>query len=852
MAAIALRGLAVRKLRAGLTALAIALGVMMISGTYVLTDTINSAFDDIFQEGSKGTDVAIVPHKAVDSLEIEVPPLDASLLERAKRVEGVKQASGSIFGDVRLIGQDGKELTSGQAPNFASAAQPEPFNAFNYVKGRPPRTAGETAIDRFTADRKNLKLGDRIGVVGEGAQTKYAITGIAKFGDVASFGGASVAILTLPEAQKVTGRVGKLDEIDIQAAPGVSPQTLVQRLDPVMPASVDVRTGKQNADQQSQDNRDELSFLTTALLVFAGIALFVGAFIIFNTFSITVAQRTHELGVLRTLGATRRQVLGSVMLEALVIGLGASLIGLVAGIAYAKGIRGLFLLLDIDLPSSGTVIATRTIIVSLIVGTVVTVAASLSPALRSTRVSPIEALREGVALPPGRGARFRTPLTVLLLVVGLALVLYGLFGVDESGPALSMLGLGAVAVFLAVGLLSPRLVRPIAAIVGRPIERVRGITGRLARENSMRNPSRTATTAASLMIGLAVVTFVATFAAGLKAGTNDTVDKSFAGDLVLLNKTTPFDPIPAAVEKDVAKVDGVKTVTGWRSSQSEVKGVSGTAGATGLDPATAPDVFEFDWHKGSSVTFSSLGPNDAVIDRKFGEKNNIDVGDRMQVTTPTGKHTVYTVRGSINDNADFVGDYVLPIKTLARDFDQRKDDIVLIDLQPAANVPVVRQRIKHLLDTRFPTVENLDQQGLKDKQGAQFDQLLMLIYALLSLAVVVSLFGIVNTLVLSIYERTRELGMLRAIGMSRRQVKQVIRYESVITALMGAVLGMVIGVALALVISRPISDEGFILTFPVLSLVIFLILAAIAGVLAAIPPARRAARLNVLEALAYE
>ena len=846
-----LRGLWGRKLRAGLTTLAVLLGVALMAGSYVLTDTINAAFDDIFQETSKGVDVAVVPKETVEREDGEPPGFPASLLGHVRSVDGVERAEGTIFDQISILGDDGEPIQTEGAPNFAAGAQPEPFNPFDYERGRAPRTDREVAIDSFTADRKGFEVGETLRVVGERGAQAYRITGVARLGEVESFGGASVAVMTLPEAQEAVGKEGKFDEISVAAKDGVSPEALKRRVAAVMPAGVEVRTGQENADTQSQDTADDLGFLKTALLIFAFIALFVGAFTIFNTFSITVAQRSREFGMLRALGASRRQVLTSVVLEALLIGVVGSVLGLLAGLGVAAGIGELFKSVGIDLPNTGTVVATRTIVVSLIVGSLVTFLAALAPAVRATRVSPMEALQESAA-PPRRRRPVVVVLAAVLGALGIGLLAYGLFGGIEDGDAAAgLVGLGAVAIFFAVALLSPRLVRPLASAVGRPIERLRGVTGRLARENSTRNPGRTAATAAALMIGLALVTFVTVFAAGIKASIDDSIDDNFSGDWTLQNKDG-FSPIPAQAGREVAQLGGVEVASPIRFDESRVEGTSGKHFMAGIDPASLTRVFNLEWEEGSQATLLELGPNGAILDEGFASKENLDVGDPMRVLTPAGKRVTYDVRGTFKDRTDFFGDYAIRNSTLAADFDARKDGIVLVKLEEGANANAVGASIDRLLDRRFATVESLDNQELKDSIASQINQLVGLLYALLSLAVIVSLFGIVNTLALAIYERTRELGLLRAIGMSRRQVRRVVRYEAVITALIGAVIGAVLGLFFAIVISRPLADEGFVLSFPVATLVILMVLAALAGVVAAILPARRASRLNVLEALAYE
>jgi putative ABC transport system permease protein len=828
------------------------LGVMMVAGTYVLTDTIDASFEEIFTEGNEGTDAVVTSREVVETDDGSLPPFDASILNQVRATEGVAAATGSIADQsVAIIGSDGEPLGGNGAPSLGFSTEPgdERFDPLTYVEGGVPTANDEVVIDKASADSEGYELGDQITLAARAGSGEYTLAGIATLGDVDNFGGATFSVLTLPEAQRITGKQGQLDQINVAAEEGLSPERLAANLSAELPSSVEVETGEENVQSQQSDVEEFVGFLQTALLIFAGVALFVAAFLIFNTFSITVAQRTREFAMLRTLGANRHQIIGSVVLEALLIGFAASVIGVLAGIGFAKGIDALFQSFGIDLPSTETVIAARTVIVGLLLGTLLTVLAALIPALRATRVPPVTGLREGAVLATPREHRLRAAGGVVLAVLGGAAMVLGLFGVLDPGEL--WLGVGAGAMFIGVAVLSPQLVTPLASLIGRPLERLRGIPGRLARENATRNPGRTAATAAALMIGLALVSFVAVFAAGLRGSIDDAIAKTIAGDLIV-SHTDGFSDIPARTVATAESVDGVEAASPIRYTQNELEGAEGGGYLTLVHPRSATEVLTFEWEEGSADVIRSLGPTDAAVDEGWADDNGFAVGDTFRSRTPSGEEITYTIRGTFKDNTDFFGDYVASDVNAAAYNERDSVTNVFVRVAEGADTTAVQASLEDRLAADFPTVQVQDQEQLKDSIGEQLNGLLGIVYGLLALSVIVSLFGIVNTLALSIHERTRELGLLRAVGTSRRQVRRVVRYESVITTMIGAVLGIGLGVVFAVLISRPLADEGFILSIPVGTLIVLLVLAVIAGVIAAIGPARRASRLDVLEALAYE
>ncbi|HET8863833.1 MAG TPA: FtsX-like permease family protein [Solirubrobacterales bacterium] len=849
MTSLAAKSLWARKVRALGTTVAVVIGVAFVAGSFVLTDTIFAAFDEIFTDSLKGTSVVVTAKNPVEQENGEIPTVRASLLPKVQRVAGVRLAAGAIFTPGGFFDSAGDKIGNKFAPKFISSRLPDGLESLTYVDGHPPRGPTEASLDKAAADESGIELGEAIELIGQGSARSFRLVGFTQLGS-ASFGGASIAQVTLPVAQRLTHKRGRFDQISVAAQKGVSSETLKRRIERVMPPSVRVETAKENADRGSDEIRDNLGFLQTILLVFGFVAVFVGAFLIFNTFSITVAQRVTEFGMLRTLGASRPQILITVLFEALAIGLLGALVGIAGGYVMAILLNALLKAFGVDLPTTDLVLESRTIVVALLVGIVVTSISSMVPAVRATRVPPIAALH-AVTPPASRRRRLLyVALSSLLGFAGLAMLLIGLFGGGSAGTKAGLMGAGAVAIVLAVSLFSPRLVPLLAAIAGWPLERLRSLTGRLARENSQRNPGRTAITAAALMIGLALVTFVTVFAAGLKSSVAQVIDENFAGGLVIQN-SDGFSPIPNGAALAASKVPGVRSVATVRSVQAKLV----ESGSTTL--ITAPtrnigEALEIDWKRGGPAVLRNLRDGQAVVSDSFASSNDLRVGDRFRLLSQTGRRPAFRVVGEFDSKLGVFGSVLIDQEVLAGDFGQTQDTIDFVTTAPGADPETVQALLTKVVETAFPVAEVMDQQELKESREEQINQLVNLFNALLILAIVISLFGIANTLALSIHERTRELGMVRAIGMSRRQVRTMIRYEAVITALIGAILGIVLGVIFAALISQPLKDEGFTLSYPIGSLALLLILAGFAGVLAAIPPARRASRLNVLESLQYE
>jgi len=853
MISVALRGLLGRKLRAALTAIAIVLGVAMVSGTYVLTDTIKAAFGTVFTTVYKNTDAIVTGKSAIGGNANngdEVPALHESLLGRIRALPGVAEAQGGIADQAKLVGRGGKVIGTHGAPALAFSVHPkgdQRFNPLTLVSGAWPSGPHEVAIDKGTASKKHYAVGQSIGVIALGPAQQYRISGIVKIGGVSSLGSATMAIFDFATAQRIFHKQGELDSISIAGRPNVTPAQLVSEVQPVLPPTAQVRTGQAEAQQATKDTSGALDIFNYFLLAFGGVALFVGTFVIANTLSITIAQRTRELATLRSLGATRRQVRRSVLLEGLVIGILASVIGLFAGLGLAKGLNALFVKFGIDLPQAGTVFATRTIVVALVVGILVTLIASLLPAIRATRVPPIAAVREGAILPPSRLARFGVPGGLAVVAVSVALMLVGLFaGGLATKWRLISLGVGAAALFVGVAILAPTLIPPLARVLGWPGVRFGGAPGRLARGNVMRNPARTATTAAALMIGLALVTLVGVLAAGLKTRFEGGVNETFIANYALTAEDN-FSPIGVAAGDALAKVSGVADISSVRAGRVRIFG--SRIGLTGVQP-NLPTVMHNTWAAGDTETPAHLGSTGAFVSKDYAKKHHLAVGSTLSAETPDGHTLQLEIRGiyAPPKGAPYLGDLAVSVPTFDRVFPTPSNLFTLVNMRggvTAANTARLERALQKFPDAKVQTISDFKKNQL---QGLTL--LLNLLYVLLSLSIIVSLFGIVNTLVLTVFERTRELGMLRAVGMTRRQVRRMIRAESVVTALLGAVLGIPLGVVLAWMVGEAINYPAF--TIPWGTLVSFVVAAVIVGLLAAIFPARRAGRLNVLEALQYE
>ena len=847
MIAVALKGLAGRKVRALLTAFAVVIGVTMVSGTFVLTDTIQKAFDSIFTASYSQTDAVIAGKEIVKGSQSGAATVPDSLLAEVRALPEVETAGGTIAPNqsnhAEIFGRGGKAIGTEGAPQFGlgnDASLPQ-FSPLKLKTGQWPEGPQQVAIDADTAAAENFRVGDSVSVSTLGTKHRYEVTGIATFGGIDSLGGATIAIWDLPTAQTLLGKEGQFDGISIAAKEGTSAEDLIRAVQPLVPASLEIKDSQQQAAADASETNVIVNAIRYFLLGFGGIALFVGAFVIFNTLSITVAQRTREFATLRTLGASRKQVMRSVVIEGLVIGLLASVIGLFAGFGLAK----LLTAIGGDLPEAGMVFSLRTILVSLALGTAITLLASVVPARRATRVPPIAAVREGSTLPPSRFAAHSLKTAVVVVVASVAAICVGIFASGLGTAAvLLLLGLGVLALFLGVALAAPHMVEPLTRLVGFPARRGGGIAGDLANANSVRNPSRTASTAAALMIGLTLVTVVAVLGAGLRTTVESAVtDQVNAAYIVDGIDGLPFE---AAEGDALAGVPGVSTASHVRIDRALVAGEE--ADVTGVDPATIASFYNFEWTDGSEAALAELGNGGALVTQTFADDRDVTVGDELSVQSASGDKLAVVVRGIYDppEIEQMLGSVTIDRQAFDGAFPQPKNKFTFLDAGPAAE-PALTAAAADFSDANVHTGA-----AFASDYTEGFSEFLNFLYVLLAFSVVVSLFGMVNTLVLSVFERTRELGMLRTIGMTRRQARRMIRHESVITALIGAALGLPLGIFLAALVTQALSQYDIGFSIPVPELVGFTIVAILAGLGAAILPARRASRLNVLDALHYE
>jgi putative ABC transport system permease protein len=840
------RNLLAHKLRLALSGLAIVLGVAFVSGTMIFTDTLGKTFDDLFE--STSADVNVEPATAFESGLSgtgegtgTASTLPADVVDTVRGVDGVASAAGFVRTEgVYVLDGNGDVLDTGGAPGIGISWEPDPaLSSSTLVDGRAPQGASEVALDVDTVDKAGYSLGDTVPVLTTGPRVEAELVGVFSFGDSGGSAGASLAAFETSAAQQLFGSPGQFNGVSIAAADGVPQEELRDRVAATLGDGYTVRTAAEQAEALAGDFQEGLAFVETFLLAFAGIALFVGTFIILNTFSMLVAQRTRELALLRALGAGRAQVTRSVLAEALVLGVVGSTVGLAVGFGVATGLRSLFGQFGLTL-DGGLVFAADTVLWSYAVGVLVTLVAAYLPARRAARTPPVAAMRDDhVAVE--RSLRRRTVFGGVLTAAGVA-AMVGAFVVEDDGTAASLVGLGAAALLLGTIALSPVIARPFLRGIGAVLPRLFGISGHLARENAVRSPRRTAATASALMVGLALVSGFSIIGASTNASVDGALDQSLGADYVV--STAVAAPFSADIAEEIRGIDGVDAVVQQRFGQAELDGAQTSVSA--VDAGTLDSALTLDYLAGSSDGLAGEG---LLVDEDTAAGRGWSVGDRVEALLANGERVELTVGGVYTAN-QALGSAVISLDTFTAAGGEALDRFVYVDVATGADAAAVRSALEATLDP-YPVVTLKDQTQFADEQKGQVDQLLVIINALLGLSVVIAVLGIVNTLALSVIERTREIGLLRAIGMDRRQLRQMVRLESVAISVYGAVFGLVLGAVFGIGLVQALADQGVSqLVVPAGRMVLFLVIGAVIGVLAAVWPARRAAKLKVLDAIA--
>jgi putative ABC transport system permease protein len=837
-----LKSIAAHKRRLLSTATAVILGVAFLSGTLVLGDTMRAGFADVFAEANAGTDAVV--RSATEVGEAEVTQrglLPESTVETVRAVDGVAVAEPVIEGVGQVVGRDGDPIGGNGPPTFAAGWIADPgLNPWEVADGRAPEADGEVVIDRATAKDGDLAVGDTV-TIRTPEPIQADLVGIVTFGDADGMGGPTYAAFTPSFAQRtLMDRPGEISSVIAAGDGSLTEGQLARRIGDALPDDTETLTAAAlTAEQEDDIQADFIGFFQTILLIFAGIALVVATFSIYNTFSILVAQRTRESALFRALGASRRQVVTSVVVEAVAVGVVASAVGLLVGVGLAMG------LLSLAQSTWGmlavpVVVGTSPVVTGLVVGVLVTVVASVAPALRASRVAPLAALRD-VAVDRSGSSRWRALFGVVATAGGAALVVAG-----SSGHSAGLAGLGAVVTLAGFVLLGPIAARPVAATLGFPLAKAQGMSGKLARQNAMRNPRRTASTASALMVGVAVVSLFTVMGASIKTSMDDTVDKQFVGDLVIARQDWSGSGIAPELTDDIRGLDEVDTVASFATAPLELDG-KGMA-PTATDLSTVVQVLDLGPREGD---LSAVGAGEIALGVDYAKEHGYRVGEAVPVTFADGQSQDLTVAATYSETA-LLGDVIVPSEVWAPHAGQASDDVVAINLADGVTDAQGQAVIQPLVD-RYGAPEVMDRDEYVAAVAGEVDQMLVIVYVLLVLAVIIALMGIANTLSLSIHERARELGLLRAVGQTRRQVRAMVRGESFLVALFGTVGGVALGAFLGSALIRSLAEEGFeAVTIPVSQLAVVLALGAVIGVVAALRPARRAARLDVLAAIASD
>lgn len=821
---------------------AVVIGVAFLAGTLVFGDTIRGGFDAAFATATSGTDVVVRAEQTVGDNEVATrPPIPRDLVDEVASVDGVAEVAPTIDGAAQIVGSDG-EAIGGQGPPTIGTNWVElpELNPYELAEGRAPEAPDEVVIDRGAAEAGGLSVGDTT-TIRTPAPVEVRVVGIATFDGADSLGGSTLAAFTEDRARElfVAGE-DVVSTIGVTAAEGVSAEELSERIGDSLPSGLEALTGSELAAEMSDSLGDDfLDFFTTFLVVFSAIAVLVATFSIHNTFTVVLAQRLRESALLRAIGATRRQVLGGIALEALLVGLLASAVGVVAGLGLAAGLDALFGAIGFDFPSTGLVVHADSLVIAGVVGLLVTLGAALAPAIRASRTAPLAALRD-VAHDSSGVSKPRAVLGTSIAVGGLAVAILG-------RSSLSTVGWGAGLLVVGTFVLGPVIAGPAARVLGALPARLRGGSGALARGNAARNPRRTASTASALLIGVCIVSLFTVFASSLKASVADALAGSLTGEVVVQADGFSGAGLGPELTADLQELPEVSSAVGLSDAPGLIGGEEQLF--TAVDPEALGRVADIGVVDGSlaDVTGDSVAVStDMAADRDW------EVGDEVDVTFVDGAEVPVRI-GATFERAEVVGSVVMPRDLAAAHMTQLRDWLVVVDAVDGAPVADVKSAVSDVA-SRHGAREVYDIDGFVEAAAGELDGFLAVVYALLALSIVIALIGIGNTLSLSIHERTRELGLLRAVGQTRRQLRSMVRWESVMVATYGTLAGVLLGTFIAWAfMTALISAEG-IGTFqaPLRSLAVIVAIGALVGVIAAVRPARRAARMDVLAAVAAE
>lgn len=843
MLRIALKGILGRKARLVLTSLAVILGTAFLSGTAVFSATLNRTFDNLFSDVFRNVDSYVRSTQVIeaDFGAEERQRIPAELIATIEAVPGVGDVQGDIQAFARIIGKDGQPLGSEGAgpPTFGSVGEEFKGALWTISEGKFPSNSTEVALDEASAKAGNYVVGDKVKIVAQAGSREFTLVGIAGYGDVRSPGGATFALFDLATAQEFLAKPGFVDAILISGDGSASDEELAKAINAVIPSSykTETLTGAEITKETQDQIGSALSFFSILLSTFSYIALGVGSFVIYNVFSISAAQRQRENALLRAIGASKKQVTRALMIESVVVGLFGSTIGLFAGIGLSKALSALLKAASIDLPSGDLVVPSSAIVNTIVVGLIVTVASAWLPARRAGKVPPLAAMRE-TAIEVVALRRRRTVFGLVLIALGAASIIAVTNGVSNT-----WLGLGILFVFSGTITLGPVIARPVALLLGKPAERLRGVTGTMARQNSARNPKRTSRTASPVLIGVALVTAVAALAASISSQIDGVFTQQFKGDYAINTNARGFGGLSPSLADDINTLPEVERATGIGLLTVKIDGKGQYL--TTINPATVEGVFDIGLTSG---TYADLTPETIFVSQQYAENNNAKLGDTIAVTLADAQVKSLSIAG-IYEFDELAGKYTVS-RDLTKDTTVITFDLgVYIKIKDGVSQESARTALQAAVD-KYGQGTLLSKREYIDSQSGQVNQLLGLIYGLLFLSVIIAVVGIIITLLLSVFERQREIGLLRAVGMTKSQVRTTVRWESVITSLLGAVVGIVLGVGLGWVIVYALRDQGLsAFSVPVGTTVSILIMAFIIGILAAVYPAWRATRVNLLAAI---